>query len=190
MTDEAKRGSADSLTEAVWQLTLQWYAADGVQPACLALQDRHGIGVSALFALAGAAALGAPTLTTHAMDRALDRAERWQHQVIEPLRQARRAIRQAAPEEATLNTEAEALRKALLQREIAAERLQQALVVGDCLHSTTEPGVNSTLDAEAAIATARIYIARYVSRLSSDDQRYLEAIMAPLTLGTMIDPRR
>jgi len=78
MTDEVKRGSVDSLTEAVWQLTLQWYAAEGVQPACLSLQDRHGIGVSALFALAGTAALGAPALSAEAMERTLDRAERWQ----------------------------------------------------------------------------------------------------------------
>lgn len=190
MTDEVKQGSVDSLTEAVWQLTLRWYAAEGVQPACLALQDRHGIGVSALFALAGTAALGAPLLSAEAMERTLDRAERWQRQVIEPLRQARRAIRPAAPDEPALHAEAEALRKALLQREIAAERLQQALVVADHRQSVTEPEVSRRLDAEAAMATATIYMNRYVTRLSSDDQRHLEAIMAPLTCGTLTDPRR
>jgi len=189
MTDEVKRGSVDSLTEAVWQLTLKWYAAEGVQPACLALQDRHGIGVSALFALAGTAALGAPALSAEAMERTLDRAERWQRQVIEPLRQARRAIRPAAPDEPALHAEAEALRKALLQREIAAERLQQALVVADYSHSTTEPGVSRSLDADAATVTAKVYMDRHVACLSAADQRHLEAIMAPLTRGTLTDPR-
>ena len=178
------------LAAEVWDLTLAWYAADGVQPACLGLQDRHGLGVSALFALAGMAAFGCPVLDEAGLAQALRRAEAWQRAVIEPLRAARRGVREVPLTDAIAES-AEGLRRTLLQQEIEAERLQQALVCAD--YPVAEVGRDvrdaTRLDSAAARVNAWRYVQRAVAAPTARDQADVEAILAPLTQGLRGDDR-
>lgn len=128
--------------DTVWALTLKLYEAEGVQPACLQLQDQFGVGVSALFALMILGYLDGSPLNPAAVKQALSRAEQWQHTVIEPLRAVRRSLRDAAPEEQTAS--AEALRQSLLKQEIAAEKLQQALIISDVSPSSAHYEVSAS----------------------------------------------
>ncbi len=185
MTDTTR----PDVAEAIWQLTLQWYEAEGVQRACLALQTRLGLGVSALFALAGLGALGYPVPTPAQMAEIMARADDWQHRVIEPLRAARGGVREAAGHLA-IEADADALRKQLLAREVEAEWLQQQLVCSDYLRvmapalpaAAQRPGAPHEA---AATATARCYLQRYANPPAAVDVADLAAIMAPLERGTI-----
>jgi uncharacterized protein (TIGR02444 family) len=84
----------DDAGDAFWRFSLVFYGRPGVSPACIALQDRHGCDVNiVLFAcwvgLTGRGRLGAAELV-----RAQAASEPWRRGVIEPLRQARRALKE------------------------------------------------------------------------------------------------
>ena len=119
--------------DTVWDLTLQLYDVEGVQSACLQLQDELGVGVSALLTVMILGFSGEPPFTAPVMKQALKRATDWQQTVIEPLRAVRRGLREASP--ADQSEAVEALRKALLSQEIAAEKIQQALICQDAPES-------------------------------------------------------
>lgn len=112
-----------------WALMLKLYDAEGVQPVCLQLQDEFDVGVSALLTVMIIAYLGEPPLTLSTIQQTLKRATQWQQTVIEPLRNVRRGLREVTP--ADQSEAAEALRKSLLSQEIAAEKIQQALICHD-----------------------------------------------------------
>ncbi|MEA1650350.1 TIGR02444 family protein [Nitrospirillum sp. BR 11164] len=104
-----------------WPYALDAYARPGVAEACLAAQDGHGADVPLLLWGAWAAARG-HTLTEGDLDAAATAAARWRAPVIEPLRQARRALKALAAD-APAN---EALRQAVKAAELEAERLYMA----------------------------------------------------------------
>ncbi|MEX0448946.1 TIGR02444 family protein [Spiribacter sp. 221] len=174
----------------VWALTLGTYSREGVAAACIGLQDRHGVGVSALLALMGLAALGYPVADARAMERVLARAEDWQWRVIEPLRRARRALRQAASD--GIEEEAAGVRRALLAQEIETERLQQQLLVTDVLGGMT--GLMWTSDdagrMRPAESVARLYLARFIEHWSEDEEEALQLLldaMAGEDAGPLLD---
>ncbi len=172
MSRESKETAAE-----VWSLTLATYAGEGVAAACIGLQDRHRVGVSALLALMGLAAVGYAVRDAHTMDRVLRRAEAWQERVIEPLRGVRRELPDAAPAE--IDKEARDVRRALLNQEIETERLQQELVVTDVLHNVTGMAGAST-DVErmrSAESVARLYLARFVEVWSDVEEAALQCLL-------------
>jgi uncharacterized protein (TIGR02444 family) len=79
--------------EELWRFSLAVYAAPGVAPHCLDLQDKCGADVNVVLALAWAGASGRGTIVTAdlvALDRAVAPLRR---AVVEPLRAARRWLR-------------------------------------------------------------------------------------------------
>jgi len=170
------------MADAVWQFTLSLYDQPGVAPACLSLQARRGIGVSALLALIGLAAAGRPALRKRAMAATLVRAEHWQHAVIEPLRTARRSVRGAtAP---AIEAQAFALRHDLQANEIEAERLQQQLLVADYAAG----GLSELPWTEAVRLNASVYLDAKNASASSEDEADVEQILTPLLDGTVTRP--
>lgn len=104
-----------------WDFVARLYAAPGVAPACLDLQERHGVDVTfMLFCLwrgtAGAAPPGAhlPALATVARE--------WHETVVLPLRAARRRLKAEAS--AAQRPEARALYKSVLAAEIDCEHAE------------------------------------------------------------------
>ncbi|HEY2050329.1 MAG TPA: TIGR02444 family protein [Caulobacteraceae bacterium] len=116
-----------------WDFILRIYAGDGVQPACLALQDDHGQCVPLLLWRVW-------TLTedrlvdAEALASAVAIARAWHTEVIEPIRGVRRRLKAPLPpvdDEARL-----AFRQEIAARELTAERL-----LIDTLETLTErPG--------------------------------------------------
>jgi uncharacterized protein (TIGR02444 family) len=101
-----------------WTFTLAFYARPGVAAACIELQDRHGRDVNLVLygcwvGLSGRGRLGAGDLA-----RAATMNAPWRGAVIEPLRAARRAIREQAADAAAFYASAKAV-------ELEAERLAQ-----------------------------------------------------------------
>ncbi len=169
-----------AVSDAVWRRTLAVYASDGVKEACLGLQTRYGIGVSALFALLSLKTLGIHVPGGKALDVVLSRANDWQHRVIEPLRCARRAARlESSVASAEEVEDAEQFRAALMQQEIASERLQQRLLIADCLARPKGLDQGAQVADLANLAdVAERYLRRFCDEPTSADQSALAAITA------------
>ncbi len=112
-----------------WKFSLRFYKIDGVAPACLTLQDRHGIDVNVMLFGLWLAHEGR-TLERADMHYIMDAAESWRTQVVVPLRSVRRILREPADAAgkgaAAFDQEgALALREKIKVAELEAERLQQ-----------------------------------------------------------------
>ncbi|RZI98403.1 MAG: TIGR02444 family protein [Brevundimonas sp.] len=81
----------------LWDWAVRAYAADGVEIACLDLQDAQGQNVPLLLWAAWTAATGR-TLDTDTIDAACDTARVWQDTAVAPLREVRRALKTRRPD--------------------------------------------------------------------------------------------
>ena len=106
-----------------WDFSLRVYGTAGVAPACLELQDRHGLDVNLLLLCCwlGHCQKAAPTRAEVA--RLADAVAAWHNDVVRPLRQARRRLK--APGPAIAPALAEALRQEVKRIELDAEHIEQ-----------------------------------------------------------------
>jgi uncharacterized protein (TIGR02444 family) len=107
-----------------WDFTLAIYQKAGVSPACIALQDRHGLDVNfllmCLFAGTRGRALGDPEFA-----RLEAAAAPWRQNVIHPLRAVRRWLKE---QQLVGKDQSDPLRRGILAREIDSEGMQQRLM--------------------------------------------------------------
>jgi len=110
MTDQLKE------TNPFWEYSLTLYAREGVAPACLQLQDQHGVDVNLLLYACYAACCGLELGVSElaAMDA---RIAGWRSRAVQPLRRQRRELREREG--------AESLRQQVVRLELLAERAQQ-----------------------------------------------------------------
>ena len=110
--------------EAFWAFSLEFYAREGVAPACIALQDTYAADVEVVLFTLWCASRGRrlAIIELGAIDAAITS---WRSAVVQPIRRARRALK--PPPSWPFHPEAAAaLRERLLSAELEAERLQQA----------------------------------------------------------------
>ncbi|MGH7070274.1 MAG: TIGR02444 family protein, partial [Acetobacteraceae bacterium] len=154
------------MSEAFWAFSLQFYAAAGVAGACLELQDNERADVNLLLLALWAASMGRE-LDAAAIAAAERVAKPWRESVTEPLRAARRALKQ--PPEGFAAESAAALKGKVQALEIEAERLQQdAMARGLTLGAKAEPRT-----------AARANLRRY--------EAFLGGNLAPASLVTLLD---
>ncbi len=108
-----------------WEFSLAVWGREAVEPACLALQTRHGIDVNILL-FCGWAGRRGRRLEAADLGRLLEAARPWREAAVLPLRKLRiwlktQAVAPAEP--------AEALRQRIKACELEAEAIQQALLV-------------------------------------------------------------
>ncbi|MFN3353539.1 MAG: TIGR02444 family protein [Brevundimonas sp.] len=137
----------------LWRWALTAYAAQGVQEACLALQDSADQDVPLLLWAAWTARTGRP-LDEDALEAACDLARAWREQAVGPLRAVRRNLKARHPD---LDDAArEAVRAQVKAAELAAER---ALLEG--LEAQSPPSAGSPLPTlDTLIAVSRAWSAR------------------------------
>ena len=99
---------------AFWRYSLDFYAQPGVMPACLALQDAHGVDVN----LALLCCWVGEALDAAALAEADALVAEWRGQVVQPLRAVRR----------WLKGRDDALRAEVATQELAAEQREQAML--------------------------------------------------------------
>jgi len=129
---------SDAATE-FWRFSLAVYASPDVAPACIVLQDRHGKDVNLALFCCWLGASGRGRLTRVALDAADRAVAPWRHDVVERLREARRAIKAAAvPGSENLYTKAKAV-------ELEAERVLQSILVGLAPAATSARAVSERL---------------------------------------------
>lgn len=125
-----------------WSFSIRTYRAAGVAPVCLDLQERHNVDVNLLlFCLWVGAERGAQLTPTD-----LAAAERavadWHSRVVRKLRAARQWMKE---QPIAGWSEAADLRERIKREELAAERVEQAI-----LHAWAETHLGEFVDADRA----------------------------------------
>jgi uncharacterized protein (TIGR02444 family) len=119
--------SRSDLDAESWAFALRFYGKPGMMDACLRFQEEAGVDVMLLL-IAMFAATKLRLVLSSDQVRELDAVCRpWREQIVTPLRAVRRTLKVGplpAPDEAS-----EALRSQIKANELAAERLQNCLLV-------------------------------------------------------------
>lgn len=108
----------------LWRWSGEVYRRPGVAEACLRLQDEHGADVNLALALVWAGAEGI-ALDAAALVPLTEISQRWQAQVVAPLRGVRRALKGGVGAAAPA---AQALREEIKTIELEAERVELELL--------------------------------------------------------------
>ena len=153
-----------------WPFSLDVYRRNGVEAACLQLQDRDGLDVNCVLFCCWAAAAGFGRLSELELQAMVDVSKSWNQNVVVPLRGVRRALKDMigpAPEGPVAT-----LRQSVKDLELEAEWYEQRLL-GDFL--TREP------DAAGDLAAARANLSGYLSlcglRGTDETETCLETIL-------------
>ena len=112
---------SDFLPHPFWNFSLEIYAAEGVSGACLDLQERRGCDVNVLLFCCWLGASGRPTLSADRLRAILAEIGPWQAQIVKPLREVRRLLK---------DMQSEATRRRVADAELAAEHAEQLKLVG------------------------------------------------------------
>lgn len=115
---------SDFLPHPFWNFSLELYAGEGVAEACLDLQDRRGCDVNVLLFCCWLGASGRPTLTAERLRAILKVSDVWQQEIVQPLRQVRRLLKDK-PWHAALPETVDAARRRVADAELAAEHAEQ-----------------------------------------------------------------
>lgn len=107
----------------LWEFALRCYSAPGVEKACIAIQDRHTGDVPLLLYCLWAGVCGR-ILSAADVARAAATAATLQVGVIQPLRHARRALRQVDEAPAAVSDQVTAVRERIKSVELEAERCE------------------------------------------------------------------
>jgi len=157
---------------AFWRFSIATYRATGVEPACLALQDRWAADTNLLLYCCWVGQSGR-ALDKRALRRAMRSVARWQAEVIQPLRRARRALKQTPQGPAV--AWAGALRKRVGALELECEYLEQRML------SDAAADLPSPKRAQRPQAAAAASLERYLSLLGvpldAAERRHVGALL-------------
>lgn len=116
----------DEPAEMLWRRTVAAYAAPGVAPLCLRLQDQGDIDVMLLLCLCYAASVLKAPLSAEEVGALRARVQPWRAGAVRPVRALRVALR--APVDGVPEAARDAFRDRLKGLELAAEKVQADLV--------------------------------------------------------------
>jgi len=120
---------SDFLPHPFWNFSLELYAGEGVAEACLDLQERRGCDVNVLLFCCWLGASGRPTLTADRLRSILAASDAWQTEVVKPLREMRRRLKDRNWPGALPET-VDAVRRRVADAELAAEHAEQLKLAG------------------------------------------------------------
>lgn len=120
------RGTPDA--DAFWAFSLRTYGRDGVEAACLDLQDEHGFDVNLILLCLWIAETELGALAPEVLDKLRSAIAPWMIDVVEPLRAVRRVLKTPLPLGASPG-EAEPCRQMVKAVELDAERIVQRILV-------------------------------------------------------------
>lgn len=149
-----------ALPEAFWEFSLRTYGTAGVAPACLALQDDHGLDVNLLLYCCWTGQLGI-RLDTAALERALAFSRPWAEHVVEPLRAARRWMKNDGCTQAQIPTDScRELRETIKAIELRSEQFQQRV-----LESMANDAESQQLTSDTRLAMSSANLRLYLATL-------------------------
>ena len=151
-----------------WEFSRTVYERPGVAPACLALQDRHGLDVNMLLFCCFAGGRGR-ALADEEIARLTGAVTRWQREVVRPLRAVRRWLKTQTSAPRQL---AESLRSVIKLQELEAERVGQFLLI-----DAIDPGAGRSAPGQAG-QNLRAYLRVSGIRPEAHDTAGLGVILA------------
>ncbi|GIK98779.1 MAG: hypothetical protein BroJett029_29880 [Alphaproteobacteria bacterium] len=154
-----------------WTFSLEVYGRPGVAPACLALQDRHGLDVNLLLFCCWAASRGV-RLDQRAIAGAEAAVAGWRNQVVKPLRSLRRRLKREIA--GFPDADLAALRERVLAVELEGERLAQGRL--ESLLPSAEAGSETGL--VLAVRALRLYFRLEGVDPDDVDDRDCQALLA------------
>jgi uncharacterized protein (TIGR02444 family) len=167
---------SDFLPHPFWNFSLELYAGEGVAEACLDLQERRGCDVNILLFCCWLGASGRPTLTAERLRAILKVSDVWQAEIVRPLRQVRRLLKDK-PWLETLPETVDAARRRVSEAELAAEHAEQLKLVS--LHA---PPADRDRPAEkrlrAAVGNLGVYALCLGVTPDDRDRRSVAALIA------------
>jgi len=147
-----------------WDFSLALYAVEGVAPACLRLQDRHGLDVNLLLYCCWAGqcnvAFDAP-----AMAGFVELSADWTASIVQPLRKVRRALKGGFQNMPV--ADCETLRGAVAKLELEAERIEQdelAAALPPATQTSTSFSAVAAANLETYLSIQGIAVDRAVQR--------------------------
>ena len=148
------RITALTAPQTFWDWSVDFYARQGVEPALLALQDRHGLSVNMLLWCLWCGE-HFETPGDLIIKKAVDIAHWWSAAVTTPLREARRAFK--APPVRIAPEAASALTEQIAKSELAAEKIEQ-----EALERLAAENLVAVTSAAGAKGRARKALAGYI----------------------------
>ena len=156
-----------------WDFSLQVYGTGGVAPACLALQDRHGVDVNVLMFCLWLGATGYEPRDEAAMRRVCDRVATWHDEIVRRLRSVRKRMKEEIkPVDYKL---AQAIRARLQKVEIDTEHLEQ-LTLADAVRQEKPSLEDGAARADAAGRNVAAYFEVLGITLDDADDEALETL--------------
>ena len=160
-----------------WDFSVTLYGKPGVAPACLALQERHGLDVNALMFCLWLAASGRGPAAPAALGEAFAAVEAWHGEIVRALRAVRKRLKTPiGPVDAAM---AQALRARIQKIEIDAEHVEQLALAAA---SAAAAPARDRIDAETRAGHAALHAAAYFARIGAapgaEDQGELCVILA------------
>lgn len=167
-------------TESLWTFTLALYPCEGVSPAVIALQDRHGVHVNLLFLACWLGASGRGRLDGDGVGRARAISDAWQGEVVEVLREVRRRLKDwrldAPGRPSPPENEREDYRKKVVGLEIEGERLEQGMLEAAFAGPVTElAGAEGR--AKDAAHNLQAYLGQLGVALDGEDRGHLAILL-------------
>ena len=158
----------DTLDNPFWDYSLKIYGRPGFAPTCIGLQDRRGLVVNLLIFCLWAAQ-SCQRLDSGAFARLEATIAPWEAEVTNPLRAARRWLKgqDLVPED-----QAKALGKAILERELEGERLEQWIIAQSVPLAAGEPSL------EAAASNLLTYLRQAGIVPDDEDRAALATLLA------------
>jgi uncharacterized protein (TIGR02444 family) len=152
------------------EFALGLYGADGVSAACLSLQDRCAVDVNLVLFAAYLGTRRGRNISSVDVDRAAGRVQRWNREVVAPLRDLRNSLRDGPPPAPTEDTEA--LRQQVKDAELRAEMLELAELATLVDDIGTADGGGGAVER----ATAAIEVVLRVTGTPGPDRREADAV--------------
>jgi uncharacterized protein (TIGR02444 family) len=160
-----------------WDFSLALYGKPGVAPACLALQERHGVDVNALMFCVWLALSGRGPVPRDELEAAFAAVASWHAEVVRTLRPLRRRLKAGFD---SLDTElVQRLRARIQAIEIDAEHIEQlALAASAAAAAPVCPGPGTDERVRHAALHAAAYLARIGATPGAEDLADLRVIIA------------
>lgn len=160
-----------------WDFSVALYGKPGVAPACLALQERHGLDVNALMFCLWLAASDRGPAAPAALDAAFAAVAAWHAQVVRTLRPLRQRLKFGFdPVDDAL---VKRLRAAIQKIELDAEHIEQlTLAASPAAAAPARSDARAEERAGHAAGHAAAYFARVDAEAGADDRDALCVILA------------
>ena len=159
----------------LWDFSLAVYGREGVAPACLALQARHGADVNLLLYVCWQAASGRGAIGDDELARAQAVVARWHEEVVRGLRQVRMRLKRE-PHLASLDRAGD-LRKRVQAAELEAEHIEQLALFG-LAPSARDESISLAARAAAAAQGALSYLLSLGAKPDAEDRVNIAALLA------------